>query len=249
MSDMFRDRTSLNMCTWSLDGGRRGLLSSTARECKDYQKLFSSYFRNLWKDVITDCGRRTLLIGEAEKSPHMAVLGYGDRDHLCCVCAGTIISEKFILTAGVCTFSREDPLTHVLVGVFKRTDTRNATIYGIKRIINHPAYKWPIKYNDIALLELEVPLTLSKEIFPACLHIGDQVKDDEAYALSWSKTDFDSIVLQKISLSSSGECESIQYRHMPKGLDPNTQLCHAVDRNNFSVRNYSLFFIQCVDLQ
>lgn len=47
---------------------------------------------------------------------------------------------------------------YVVVGAQTRDDISNRqNIYKVKRIIRHPNYKPPSKYNDIALLELDKP--------------------------------------------------------------------------------------------
>ncbi|XP_026325726.1 serine protease snake-like [Hyposmocoma kahamanoa] len=205
--------------------------------CSENQAIFGGLSRT------NECGHSSddLIIGGENSTvrefPHMALLGFGDRDNLQWVCGGSVISENFILTAGHCTIDNQSRnVTHVLLGVLKRTEMHKAKIYRVKKIIKHPEYKPPVKYNDIALLELEVPLTLSKDVVPACLHIGDQVKDDRAIATGWGATAYrnrtsNAEVLQKVTLTKFGTEECLlkfrRHRHLPIGFNPNTQICYG----------------------
>ncbi|CAK1598021.1 unnamed protein product [Parnassius mnemosyne] len=88
-----------------------------------------------------------------------ALLGFGsDVNALQWQCSGSIISERFILTAGHCTYTRElGPVTYALVDILSSTEhVDSSQRYKIVRIIGHPDYKPPKKYNDIALLQTEV---------------------------------------------------------------------------------------------
>ncbi|CAH0399367.1 unnamed protein product [Chilo suppressalis] len=57
----------------------------------------------------------------------------------------------------------------------------------IVRIINHPDYKPPKKYNDIALIELEPGLYFTSFVQPACLHTGsdDVLVGKKAIMTGW----------------------------------------------------------------
>ncbi|XP_026325720.1 serine protease 27-like, partial [Hyposmocoma kahamanoa] len=213
-------------------------------KCKDYQEeLVYPCSKNQVGGCsrINNCGHASeelILGGEmptVRQFPHMALLGFGDRDNLEWLCAGSVISEKFILTAGHCTFERQNGnVTHVLVGGLKRSEMDKAKIHRIKRIIKHPEYKPPAIYNDIALLELEVPLTLSKEVVPACLNIDDQVKDHRAFATGWGATIYKNRtsnieILQKMFLTkfSIEECQRLLRSPKVIIIDPTTQSCYG----------------------
>lgn len=171
--------------------------------------------------------------------PHMVMLGYGDDPQsLSWLCGGTIISERFILTAGHCitsNTSRLGLLTHVLVGALTRSDAENeANRYKVKRIISHPDYNPPSKYNDIALVETENPIKLSQYIVPACLDVANQGLDDRVLATGWGLTEYKgniAEIMQKVILHkfSTAECSTKYpvHRLMKIGFDPETQTCYG----------------------
>ncbi|VVC95342.1 unnamed protein product, partial [Leptidea sinapis] len=84
-------------------------------------------------------------------------------------CGSTLISEKYLLTAAHCS---QIPSSDRTVA-----DTRPKIFYNghrpmdvrIKRIVNHPNYKPPKKYFDIALVETATNVVFTKFIQPACL--------------------------------------------------------------------------------
>lgn len=72
--------------------------------------------------------------------------------------------------------------------------TKNAHSFGeelgIAQVIVHPQFRPPYKYNDIALIRLSRPVTLSKSIVPACLRTYFDVQEPKALVTGWGHTDF-----------------------------------------------------------
>lgn len=168
---------------------------------------------------------------------HMVLLGYGDdRNNIQWLCGGSVISERFILTAGHCISNRDiGNVSYVLVGAYERDDTNDQSkVYGVKQIIKYPQYNPPSKYNDITLLELDRDIPLSKYIVPACLHTGDLVEETKVSATGWGLTQYKgnwSEKLQKVTLLkfSIEECSDKfpVNRLMRIGYDDDTQLCYG----------------------
>ncbi|KAI1704039.1 trypsin domain-containing protein [Ditylenchus destructor] len=108
-------------------------------------------------------------------------------------CTGTIVSRKYILTAGHCVCVIEDPppptpqpcepldpsiITVVVGSVNKREGQR----FKIKRAIHHKKFRFPSPkdigaLHDIGLLELEEPLNFTKNIRRVCLSSKRQEGD------------------------------------------------------------------------
>ncbi|KAL0853140.1 hypothetical protein ABMA27_012903 [Loxostege sticticalis] len=171
--------------------------------------------------------------------PHMALLGYvSEESDLEWLCGGTIISERFILTAGHCTEHRTlGPVAVARLGILKRSDPEKVVRdYGIKRAIQHPEYKPPSKYNDIALLETDKKIVfLNKHIVPACLDVGDEEGDAEiASATGWGalgdgKEAAEVLQIMEIARFSTEECSKHYgpYRLLKTGFDNSTQICYG----------------------
>ena len=76
------------------------------------------------------------------------------------------------------------PPNYILLGDIALPEDRAADfrqVLPIEKAIAHPEYKPPLTYNDIALVKLAAPVTLSQYLLPACLpNPGDKGNDLEA---------------------------------------------------------------------
>lgn len=68
-------------------------------------------------------------------------------------------------------------------------DHENArTDYLIKQVVVHPEYKYPEKYNDIALLESHKRIQISEVVRPACLYTKSRINQKTVSAAGWGQT-------------------------------------------------------------
>ncbi|XP_013144127.1 PREDICTED: venom protease-like [Papilio polytes] len=122
---------------------------------------------------------------EIEQFPHMVVLGTrieqkpnpssADIDW---IGAGTLITETFVLTAAHVLYSPDNGnIQYALLGTSNKTDLRDGVLRYIVQRIRHKLYTSGSHNHDIALVELDYRVPLSKFIRPACLPVDGIVPD------------------------------------------------------------------------
>ncbi|CAB3260969.1 unnamed protein product [Arctia plantaginis] len=133
------------------------------------------------------------------ENPYEAVVGFGQgRDMIYWMSAGSIIHEKFVLTAAHrlnASSIPDRPLTYVALGV-KNMDRSTWEIHNVTKIHVHPDYDGDqSRYNDIALLELETPISFNRDVLPACLpDPAEEFDTSKAKFTSWLRNDSDPII-------------------------------------------------------
>jgi secreted trypsin-like serine protease len=195
---------------------------------------------------ITDCIPAASLIvgGEAAKTgefPHMAAVGWNYNGRLDFACGGSLISDRFVLTAAHCLRRDNQPPNVIRLGeqhLYSDLDGAQPQEFGVKRTIKHGNYSIRYNYFDIALIELDRPVRFNKFIRPACLWQSYNVDSDNATATGWGLLEFagsQSEDLQKVSLSlmQNRDCQSYftnLSKFMKKSLYNgivNSQICAA----------------------
>lgn len=97
--------------------------------------------------------------------PHAAALGFYEGPEKKFFCGGTLISEKFVLTAAHC---RRSGFIFVRLGylnIYSPSFDDQGKDYDIKRFINHPDYSASLNLNDIALVELSQSIEYDFKVF------------------------------------------------------------------------------------
>ncbi|XP_041980970.1 transmembrane protease serine 9-like [Aricia agestis] len=142
-------------------------------------------------------------LAEPGEFPHMGALGWKTIEGgWIFKCGATLISEKFMVTAGHCTKSIRDRKISKQVPEIVRIGARNLNFQTeertpypkdvkIKRIIRHPKYQPPQKSFDIALIELSYWLYFDENVQPACLWTITDVNklDKKLSASGWGATE------------------------------------------------------------
>ncbi|CAH0731646.1 unnamed protein product, partial [Brenthis ino] len=126
--------------------------------------------------------------------PHMTLIGFrkNNEDQPSWKCGGTLISEKWIVTAAHCI---EDPVEgtasvlRIGTATFEFDEVEElAQERNIDTIIPHPEYRPPSKDHDIALMKAKPAFTLSRDIRIACLNQNDDLGDKKLTAIGFGKT-------------------------------------------------------------
>ncbi|XP_046750358.1 serine protease snake-like [Diprion similis] len=142
-------------------------------------------------DGRSKCGglHTPLIVGgtkaQSGEFPHMAALGWPNEGQVDYLCGGTLISERWILTACHCTRGQAGSPSVVRLGDHNLGERAEGQIVEIKRIQRHPTYKPPAMYADIALVELKIPVTFTDHIKPACLYPEYDATPAQAWATGW----------------------------------------------------------------
>lgn len=102
------------------------------------------------------------------------------------ICTGSIINDRFILTAGHCIDENVRYMgVHANEHCMTGKHMNPATALKVKRVMRHERYGGPSTFHDIGLVELEKPLVFNETFTPICLPEFSEF--DNFVAAGWGK--------------------------------------------------------------
>lgn len=186
------------------------------------------------EEKISFCGRvvQPLIVGGEDarprEFPHMARIGYGDKPNIAWLCGGSLISERFVLSAAHCTKPGPKKLASWVnlgdLDISSDVDESEPVTIRIVERIDHPGYTGKQLYHDIALYKLENDAPLGIYIRPICLNTKRIIPQPKALASGWGHTAWGghgSARLQKVELDlvANKVCNNSYQSNIGEGLE------------------------------
>jgi len=100
-------------------------------------------------------------------------------------CGGTLISDRHVLTAAHCFDQTSEGQVHAVVGAHRLSQVSPQTTIPVSRIIRHEAWDNRVMKNDITILVLARPVTMSDKVRPACLPTASMTQLNNYFVTGW----------------------------------------------------------------
>jgi integrin beta 3 len=104
-------------------------------------------------------------------------------------CGGSVLDERFVLTAAHCVQGRSTSSLSLRYGVHDRNNPGTHVLTrGVANIHVHPSYNSATFDNDVAVLEADAPVTIGPHIQPVVLRTTDPAVGTNAFVTGWGRT-------------------------------------------------------------
>ena len=221
-------------------------------ECDEYSGTYYSPVSSSVNDAQYECKDPLLMNGQGANKgefPHMAAIGWKYYKFSRFHCGGSLISERFVLTAAHC--SKDDAGSEP---TFVRLGDQNLRLFGdetseidvaIDEFIPHEKFNFNSIYYDIALIKLTENVEFNKFIRPACLWQTSNIENSKVLETGWGNPgDYDaSEELRKFELDiiSNAMCNKLlKSNELNHGI-VNSQMCAGILSGGSNSCNESKF--------
>ncbi|XP_075221648.1 venom protease-like isoform X1 [Lycorma delicatula] len=167
--------------------------------------------------------------------PHQVIIGYQYGSKTKWACAGSLISENFVLSAAHCSKTPFGRPRYAKIGdldTSTNTDDAKPETLNIVEIFDHPSYLTDFPYNDIALYKLEKNVSIDGYKRPACLNTKRNIQENKAVATGWGNIEYGGVSSQhllKVSLDliANKNCSTFWRSggSLNRGIDDEQMIC------------------------
>jgi len=185
----------------------------------------------------------TNIVGGKDAIPYswpwqVALFVKPDSDEPYQFCAGSLITNQWVMTAGHCFYGhdKEPSKYQVKIGVFNKAKNNEPgeQVLGVSEIYINPKYDNMKTTYDITLLKLEKPVTFSDHISPICLPAQNETLPDDGspvFVTGWGGTSEyggDSATLKQVTvpLQSTANCK----KAYPDKIFEDVMFCAGLDQ-------------------